>query len=99
MPPHARKLYFKGMVQRIIDYGCVIWGSCSQSLLMNVDKIMKQYTRIILNVKDKPQVSTVTLFCNLGWLPINVRIWYFTEIVMYNIRTGWPQITLQIYSY
>ena len=37
---------------------------------MNVHKIMKQYACIILNVKDKRQVSTVTLFCNLGWLPI-----------------------------
>ena len=40
---------------------------------------------IILNVKDKRQVSTVTPFYNLGWLLINVRIQYFTAIVMYNI--------------
>ena len=70
MPLHARKLYFTGMVQPIIDYGCVIWGSCGQSLFMNVHKIMKQYARILLKVKDKRQVSTVTLFYNLGWLPI-----------------------------
>ena len=88
MLPHARKLYFTQMVQLIIDYGCVIWGSCGQSLLMNVHKMMKQYARIILNVKNKRQISTVTLFCNIRWLPIDVCIWYFTTIVMYNIIYG-----------
>ena len=76
------------MVQPIIDYGCVIWASWGQSLLMNVHKIMKQHARIILSVKDKRQVSTVTLICNLGWLQIDVCIWYFTAIVMYNIIHG-----------
>ena len=88
MPLHARKLYFSGMVQPLIDYGCVIWGSCGHSLLMNVHKMMKQYARVILNVKDRRQISTVTLFRTLGWLPIDVRIRYFTSIVMYNVMHG-----------
>ena len=90
MPLHARKLYFTGIVQTIIDYGCMVWDSCGQSLLMNFHKMMKQYACIILNVKYKRQISTVTLFCNLGRLPIDVRIWYFTfkAIVMYNIIHG-----------
>ena len=79
-------LYFTEVVQPIIDYGCVIWGSCGQSLLMNAHKMMKQYARIILNVKDKRRVLTVTLFCNL--LQIDVRLRYFTAIVMYNIIHG-----------
>ena len=44
-------------MQPIIDYGCVIWGSCGQSLLLSVHKIMKQCARIVLNVEDKRQVS------------------------------------------
>ena len=88
MPLHARKLYFSGMVQPLIDYGCVIWGSCGHSLLMNVHKMMKQYARVILNEKDRRQISTVTLFRTLGWLPIDVRIRYFTSIVMYNVMHG-----------
>ena len=63
----ARKLYFSGMVQPLIDYGCVIWGSCGHVLLFNVHKMMKQYARVILNVKDNREVSTVTLFRTLGW--------------------------------
>lgn len=88
MPLRARKLYFSGMVQPLIDYGCVIWGNCGHVLLSNVHKMMKQYARVILNVKDRRQVSTVTLFRSLGWLPIDVRIRYFTAIVMYNIMHG-----------
>jgi len=52
MSLYARKLYFTGMVQPLIDYACVIWGSCGHSLLMNVLKI-KQYARVIFNVKDR----------------------------------------------
>ena len=55
---------------------------------MSVHNIMKQYARIILNVKHIQQVSTVTLFYNLGWLPIDGRIRYFTTIVIYNIIHG-----------
>ena len=65
MPIRARKLYFSGMVQPLIDYGCVIWGSCGHVLLLNVHKMMKQYARVILNVKDKREVSTVSLFRTL----------------------------------
>ena len=42
MPIGARKLYLLGMVQPLIDYGCVIWGSCGHVLLLNVHKMMKQ---------------------------------------------------------
>ena len=45
----------------------------------------KQYARVILNVKNKREVSTVTLFHKLGWLPIDVRIHYFTAVAMFNI--------------
>jgi len=47
--------------------------------------MMKQYARVILNVKDQRQISTVTLFCTLGWLPIDVRIRYFTSVVKCNV--------------
>ena len=85
MPLFARNQYFSGMVQPVIDYGCVIRDSCGQVLHMSVHQMMKQYPRIILNVKDRRHVSTVTLFVILGWLPIDVRIRYFTAIVMYVI--------------
>ena len=94
LPIHARKLYFSGMVQPLIDYGCAIWSSCGHVLLFNVHKMMKQYARVILNVKDKREVSTVTLFRTLGWLPIDVRIHYFTAVAMFNIMNGQAPVDL-----
>ena len=37
---------------------------------MNVHKIMKKHAQIILNVNERRQISTVTLFRTLGWLPM-----------------------------
>ena len=94
MPIRARKLYFSGMVQPLIDYGCMIWGSWGYDLLFNVHKMMKEYARVILNVKDKREVSTVTLFRTLRWLPIDVRIHYFTAVAMFNIMNRQAPVDL-----
>ena len=86
------------MPTRVPNYGqavlkaakSTIWGSCLHVMLVNVHKMMKQYARVILNGKDKRVVSTVTLFRTLGWLPIDVRIPYFTAGAMFkhNDRTS-----------
>ena len=49
---------------------------------------------MILNVKDKREVSKVTLFRTLGWLPIDVRIQYFTAVAMFNIMNGQASVDL-----
>ena len=57
--------------------------------------MLKQYyARVILNVKDKREVSTVSLFRTLGWLPIDVRIHYFTAVAMFNIMIGQAPVDL-----
>ena len=53
------------MIQRLIDYRCVIWGSYGDGFLMKVDEMMKQFARVILNVKDRGQSSTVTNLTDL----------------------------------
>ena len=39
-------------------------------------------------------LSTVTLFRTLGWLPIGVRIHYFTAVAMFNIMIGQAPVDL-----
>ena len=85
LPTYARTMYFDGMVQPVIDYGCTIWGSCQKQYLQRVHKLLKIFGRSILDVKDKRQISTVSLFQKLGWLPLNERIKYFKCVQMYNI--------------
>ncbi len=46
------------------------------------------YARSILDIKDKRQSSSVKLFQALEWMPVDVRINYFTGIQMYNIIRG-----------
>ncbi len=76
---------FSGLVQPVMDYGCVIWGNCSRDLLIKVHKLTKMYARSILDIKDKRQSSSVKLFQTLGWMPVDALINYFTGIQMYNI--------------
>ncbi len=82
-----RKQYFSGLLQPVMDYGCVIWGDCSRDLLTKVHK-MKLYARSIIDIKYKRQSSFVKLFQTLGWMPVDVRINYFTGIQMFNIIHG-----------
>ncbi len=85
LPQKCREAYFSGLVQPLIDYGCVVWGNCSKELLLKVHKCMKMYARSILNIKDKHATRTTQLFKTLGWMPIDVRVKYFEGIQMYNI--------------
>ena len=89
LPTYTRTMYFDGMVQPLIDYGCTIWGSCSKQLLQRVHKLVKIFGRSILDIKDKREQSTVTIFQRLGWLPIDERIKYFKLVQMYNIMNGY----------
>ncbi len=78
MPLPIRKQYFSGLVQPVMDYGCVIWGNCSRVLLIKMHKMMKMYAISILDMKDK----------TLGWMTVDVCINYLTGIQMYNIIHG-----------
>ena len=88
LPQYAKCKYFNGFVQPHIDYGCTIWGSCNKMFLVRVHKVMKLFGRSILNVKNKQSMSTVNIFKNLKWMPIDERIKYFKCIQMYNIQHG-----------
>ena len=48
----------------------------------------KRYARSPLEVKYYKQSSTVLLFKQLGWLPINKRINYFKLLQMHNVIHG-----------
>ncbi len=86
MPLSIRKQYVSGLVQPVLDYGCVIWGNCNRYLHIKVHKMMNMYARSILDVKDKRQSSSLKLFQTLGWMPVHID--YFTEIQMYNSSHG-----------
>ena len=84
----ARKEYFNGLVQPIIDYNCVVWGNCSRKCLITIHKTMKRFGRSILEVRKCTDISSMELFKRLEWLPVDSRIEYFEGVQMYNIVHG-----------
>ncbi len=88
MPLSTWIQYFSGLVQPVMEYGCVIWGNYSRDLHIKVHKMINMYARSILDIKDKRQSSSVKVFQTLGWMPVDVHINYFNGIQMYNIIRG-----------
>ncbi len=57
-------------------------------LLLRVHKAMKMCARSIYDVYDYREVSSVSPFERLDWLPIDICIKYFEGIQVYNILDG-----------
>ncbi len=57
-------------------------------LLIKVHTMMKMCTRSILGITDKRISSSVQLFQTSGLMPVDVQIYYFTGIQMFNIIHG-----------
>lgn len=85
LPQKCRENYYSGLVQPLIDYGCIVWGSCTKEHLKKVHRTMKMFARSILNIKKKDSVPSTQLFKILNWMPVDVRIKYFEGVQMYNI--------------
>ncbi len=88
LPLQSRIDFYNGLIQPIINYRCVIWGNCRRELLLRVHKAMKMCGRSTYDVYDYREVSSVSIFERLDWLPIDLCIKYFEGIEVYNILDG-----------
>ena len=84
----AKVLFFNGLVQPSIDYCCTVWGNCSKQNLKRIHRIMKLFGRSILGVKRPRDISTVDLFRQLNWLPVNERIKYMQCLLVFKCING-----------
>ena len=99
LPQFARLQFFTGLVQSLLDFGCVIWGNTSKSNLKRVHKIMKQFGRSILDIKKPKDIHNVDLFKTLDWLPIDARIRYFKGIVVFkSLNNLAPSYLLEMFT-
>ncbi len=100
MPAFVRKQYYDGLVQPVIYYRCVIWGSGSHDLLLKVHKTVNMYARSMMNIRDKELIiPTIELFEILDIMPIDIHIKYFTGIQMYNIlHVNAPSYLCKLFS-
>ncbi len=76
LPLQSRIDFYNGLMQPIIDYGYVVWGNCRKELLLRVHKAMKMCARCMYDVYDYRELSSVSLFERLDWLPIDLCIKY-----------------------
>ncbi len=74
MHAFVRNRYFYGLVQPVIDYGYVIWGSDSHDLLLKVHKAGKMYASSMMDIRDKRLIPTILLFKILDIMPIEIHI-------------------------
>ena len=85
LPQSARQSFYKTLIQPIIDYACVIWGTTSQYNLNRVLRLQKYAARVVLNIKRPQDVPSAELFNRLRWMTINQLADYFTTILMHKI--------------
>ena len=88
LPLGARIRFYEGLVQPIIDYGCVIWGNTTKENLKRIHRLMKMFARSILDIKKAKDSNIVELFMKLGWIPIDERIKYFKCVMIYKAAHG-----------
>ena len=81
VPQNVQKLFYKGYIMPLIDYGSVIWGSTSSSNLDRLLKLQKRAARIILRADFR--TPSVDMFRDLGWQSIENRLKYNKAILTY----------------
>ena len=63
-----RKLFYNGYILPLIDYCCIIWGSCNNEGLNRILKLQKRAARLIMDAD--PLTPSEPLFKYLGWMKI-----------------------------
>ena len=75
------KQYYNSYSLPVLDYGCLIWGHCSNLNINRLVKLQERAARIILSV-DYTTPSNI-MFRDLNWLPFTKRFQYHTCVMMY----------------
>ena len=81
-----RKLFYNSYILPHLDYCSVIWGNCSNYLLIDLLKLQKKAARLILN-RDYTTPSS-ELFKELNWMPVQDRIAYNRSVQVFKCTYG-----------
>ncbi|MCG7876956.1 MAG: reverse transcriptase family protein, partial [Candidatus Thiodiazotropha endolucinida] len=78
--------YYNSYILPILDYGCLIWGRCSNFNTLRILKLQKRAARIIL----KADIFTPSrlMFKELNWLTFPNRVQYHTCNMVYKALMG-----------
>ena len=80
------KLYYNSYILPIFDYGCMIWGQCSNYNINRLLKLQKRAARIILRADF--MTPSNEMFQELGWLTFTNRVEYHICIMVFKSLNG-----------
>ena len=86
LPMHIRIIYFNAYILPLFDYCCNIWGSCCESGINKLNKLLKKSARVI--VEADIMTSSSLLFKSLHWLNVEKRIQYQKAILVFKSVNG-----------
>ena len=79
-------MLFNALIKPILEYCCIVWGSCSVANLQRLLQLQKRCARLILNstISD----SSVELFDQFGWLPMDDIIRVRKLFLLHKVSKG-----------
>ena len=77
----SRKLFYTGYILPLIDYCCIVWGSCNTDSINRLQKLQKRAARIVLDAEQL--APSIPLFKKLGWMKIEHRILYHKCLLIF----------------
>ena len=82
----AKITFYNCFILPHFDYCSNIWGHCSNTLLLRIERLQKAVARVLLDTNFNTP-STV-LFESLQWLPFRKRIIYNEAVLMYKVQNS-----------
>ena len=76
-------LYYNSYVLPIFDNCMNIWGNAADVHIKKLQVLQNRAARVILNVDMN--ISSEWLCKQLGWMNINERLFYVTNVLMYKV--------------
>ena len=84
----ARTLFYNSIIQPILDYGAVVWGSNNKRHVQDIVKLQKRCARIILD--KRWVIPSRPLFKELNILPFDKRLEYLLILVFKTLNNLAP---------
>ena len=80
-----QQIYFS-FLRPILEYGCMVWGGCTQYEKDNLERIQHEAARIVTGLTRS--TSLRKLYVELGWLSLENRRLYQRLVIAYKVKQG-----------
>ena len=81
VPENVQKIFHRGYILPLLDYGSNTWGATKNSNIDRLNKLQKRAARIILRTDFT--TPSADMFKQLGWAPVANRLQYNKAVLTY----------------